>query len=69
MKILILLASVATTWGLVATFGWISIAVCFILALGSLVFSSGQAEDEPQGPVRQRDEHFFDATTASQGGH
>ena len=69
MKILILLASVAMTWGLVATFGWISIAVCFFLALGTLVFSSGNAEDEEaQGPVRHRTESYFDGSSAPQGG-
>lgn len=69
MKILILLASVAMTWGLVATFGWISIGVCFLLALGSLVFSSGKAEDEEaRGPARHRKESYFDASSAPQGG-
>jgi hypothetical protein len=69
MKILILLASVAMTWGLVATFGWISIAACFLLALGSLVFSSGTAaDDEAKGPARHREERYFDASSAPQGG-
>lgn len=69
MKILILLASIAMTWGLVATFGWISITICFALALGSLVFSSGHAErEEDRYPSCHDEEHYFDAS-APQGGH
>lgn len=45
-KVLTLLISVAMTWGLVASFGWISLAVCFTLALGTLIFSTGGAEVE-----------------------
>jgi hypothetical protein len=67
MKILILFASIALTCGLVATFGWISIAVCFALALGSLVFSSGQIEDDAQQASRQDDERYLEAS-AAQGG-
>lgn len=69
MKILILLASVAMTWGLVATFGWISLAACFFLALGTLVFSTGSADDdEAKGPTRHRKDGYFDVSSAPQGG-
>lgn len=68
MKILILLASVALTWGLVAAFGWVSLAVCFALALGSLVFSSDPVEEETEGPARHRKEGYFDPSSATQGG-
>jgi predicted histidine transporter YuiF (NhaC family) len=45
-KILVLLVGVATTWGLVTSFGLISIALCFALALGTLIFSTRSEEDE-----------------------
>jgi hypothetical protein len=45
-KVLTLLISVAMTWGLVATFGWLSLAVCFTLALATLIFSTGGEEIE-----------------------
>ena len=67
MKFLILLASIAMTWGLVATFGWISIVVCFGLALGSLVLSCGAAEDDAPAPARLRQDGFFDANSTPQG--
>jgi len=43
-KILVLLVGVAMTWGLVTTFGLISMAICFALALGSLIFSTESEE-------------------------
>jgi hypothetical protein len=45
-KVFTLLISIAMTWGLVASFGWISLAVCFTLALATLIFSTGGAEVE-----------------------
>jgi len=47
-KILILLGGLAMTWGLVASFGVISLAVCFALALGTLLFSTEAGEDEDE---------------------
>jgi hypothetical protein len=45
-KVLILLVGIAMTWGLVASFGWVAIAVCFVLALATLIFSTGEDEVE-----------------------
>lgn len=49
-KILTLLISVAMTWGLVASFGWLSLVVCFTLALATLIFSTGVEDTEVARP-------------------
>jgi hypothetical protein len=45
-KILVLLVGIAMTWGLVASFGLISLAVCFAFALATLIFSTRADESE-----------------------
>ncbi|MGI4778222.1 MAG: hypothetical protein ACRYGA_08890 [Janthinobacterium lividum] len=47
-KFLILLLGLSMTLALVVNFGIISIAVCFALALGTLLFSTEAAEGEDE---------------------
>ena len=67
-KILILLTGVAMTWGLVSTFGVVSIAVCFALALASLLFSTEAGEDEVVQPVLNHRENVFGTPSTFMGG-
>lgn len=63
-KILILLVGLAMTWGLVASFGLVSLVVCFALALGTLLFSTEPGEDEVLSTNYQpRDNHFGSPST------
>jgi hypothetical protein len=66
-KVLTLLISVAMTWGLVASFGWISLAICFTLALGTLIFSTGVAEVEPARSEINDSTLCFGSTTTQVG--
>ena len=67
-KILILLVGLAMTWGLVATFGVMSIAVCFALALGTLLFSTEPGDDELVSPTYQLRDNQFGLPSTFMGG-
>jgi hypothetical protein len=56
------------TWGLVANFGLISIAVCFFLALGTLIFSTGSSDTEVPASARGQGEHYFAEPSTYMGG-
>lgn len=67
-KILILLVGLAMTWGLVATFGIMSIAVCFALALGTLLFSTEPGDGEVVGVNYSSRENLFGSPSTFMGG-
>ncbi len=63
-KILVLLVGLAMTWGLVASFGIVSLAVCFALALGTLLFSTEPGDDElVEHNFRPRENMFASPST------
>jgi hypothetical protein len=66
-KVLILLVSVAMTWALVASFGWVAIAVCFALALASLMFSTEDTDVETVRSGTDRDAHYFAQASTNMG--
>jgi len=59
----------AMTWGLVHSFGFAALAVCFALALGTLVFSVEPGEGEVADVAeRHRGRALPDAPTTYMGG-
>ena len=67
-KILILLVGLAMTWGLVATFGVMSLVVCYAIALGTLLFSTEPGEDEVVMSTPRHGGNGFGAPTTFMGG-
>jgi hypothetical protein len=67
-KVLVLLISVGMTWGLVASLGWVSIAVCFALALATLIFSTETEESEFASSGTAEGARYFAAPATHLGG-
>lgn len=62
-KILVLLVGAVMTWGLLANFGFMSIVVCFALALGTLLFSNEPADDEVTADYSQMENQLAPLST------
>ncbi|MDM0037627.1 hypothetical protein QTH89_14470 [Variovorax sp. J22G21] len=62
-KRLALLLSPLITVGLVYVFGIAAVMVCFALALGTLIFSTGESND-PMAREREQDSSFAGTTLA-----